>query len=201
MCSYAPEHPFVSDANVTYYPYFPMGIKKHPFKNIGYFVRFLWLAMKADLVIIGGGGIFFDKETGSNPLPQWKFRTNICRLFRTPYEIYRVSVDISQEKNYPTVKKIFQHARQVVVRDMQSKDFLHTLGISAKKMYDPVFFDAGAFPSENMCLKAISTKDWNPSVLESIDIAGKTVGIAFRSGQLDNETLTIEEIVRNITKK
>jgi len=202
VCSYDPENPFFTEKNIHYHPYFPMGIKKHPLKNIGYFLRFLWLVINADLVMMWWGGIFFDSETGSNPLPQWKFRTKICRLFRTPYEIYRVSIDITQKKNYPTIQQIFQYAVKVSVRDFHSRMFLKKeFTIGSWQYIDPVFFDADIPKSENIYVKKIEAQKWNTSILQWIELDNKIVGIAFRSGFLKNEIQSIEEIIRFITQK
>jgi len=88
----------------------------------------------------------------------------------------------------------------VSVRDTQSQKYLETLWISSQLEKDSVFFDAGDFPKRDMCLGNISVQDWNIGVLSNIDIAGKMVWIAFRSGFLADETQQIREIVEYISQ-
>lgn len=74
---------FVHDANVRFVSYFPNNFFGNPFGNIWYFFKNIWLIYRADLLIIGGGGIIFDNEPGvsfDKLLMQWYFRTKIARI-------------------------------------------------------------------------------------------------------------------------
>gem|GEM_PF-5964725 len=112
-----------------------------------------------------------------------------------------MSIDIQKKKNLSILSNIFRHARCVSVRDTHSYDILHTLNISSDIEKDPVFFDAHTFPKNTTCLQNIPAPDWHISLLERLDISGKTVGIAFRSGYLPHENASLQAIVQYITSK
>lgn len=70
--------------NDTHIRFFPNNFKKFPGKNIKYFfenIREIW---RSDVIIIGGGGIFFDNEPGISfrkNLFEWWLRIFFARLF------------------------------------------------------------------------------------------------------------------------
>ncbi len=54
------------DSKVQLFSYFPNAFRKHVFKNIGYFFKNLVQIFRADLIIVGGGGLFYDTEIGQD---------------------------------------------------------------------------------------------------------------------------------------
>jgi polysaccharide pyruvyl transferase WcaK-like protein len=72
------------DSKLGYFSYFPCAVRRHPLANIGYLFRNVVEIFRADLVIIGGGGLFYDNEAGQSFQKQtleWSFRTALARLF------------------------------------------------------------------------------------------------------------------------
>lgn len=52
------------DDSVTWATYFPHAFWSNPFANIGYFFMNIYRIWKADILIVGGGGLIFDNEEG-----------------------------------------------------------------------------------------------------------------------------------------
>ena len=102
---------FYTDSNVEYWEYFPIWIRnpKNILRNLKNYYHFIKTIKWCDKVVIGGGGIFFDNETGnySNPLNQWLFRTEIIKILKKEIIIFWVSIDIKFERNLEKIKKIF----------------------------------------------------------------------------------------------
>ncbi|MDD3794143.1 MAG: polysaccharide pyruvyl transferase family protein [Candidatus Gracilibacteria bacterium] len=97
--TYDKKNPFFLDDNVVYSEYFPIGIRKkrNIFRNIVNFFVFLFSTIRADLIVIGGGGIIYDEEVQStkNPLDSWIFRRRFFRLFFKKVYFFRVGINIS----------------------------------------------------------------------------------------------------------
>lgn len=119
---------------------------------VGDIRRMIKTASESDMLILGGGGLFYD---------YWGF--NIDQLFTTqhvghgiyvdfallstllnkPLMIYAVGVGpLSSETGKSYTKMIFEQAASITVRDEDSKQLLNSLGIPAKKIRvtaDPAF--------------------------------------------------------------
>jgi polysaccharide pyruvyl transferase WcaK-like protein len=50
------------DDSIKWVTYFPHGLLRNPFANIWYLIKNIWLIIRADFIIIGGGGLIFDNE-------------------------------------------------------------------------------------------------------------------------------------------
>lgn len=194
---------FYTDKNLEYLEYFPIWIKnpKNIFRNAKNYYHFIKTIKWCDKVIIGGGGIFFDNETGnySNPLNQWLFRTEIIKMLKKEIIIFWVSIDIKYEKNMKLIKKIFSKAKEVYVRDNASFELLKDLEIKSEIILDPVFSDNGEVGLEkytkNFLLKKIEANTFFLWDIKGIDFSGKRVWLALRSWYLNNEKTVINEII------
>lgn len=185
---------FVFGEHISYFEYFPIGLKNP--KNIWRNIKNAFLSIKnvfwADLVVFGGGGILFDNESWafSNPLYQILMRKKIAEWLGKKIEFFRVSVDIAQEKNYPLLQKILSHAK-VSVRDRVSGEFLSQLWVESSVEYDPVFFDNGAQGIQNyhknFCLKKIQASDFEIEELGNYDFSWKKVWLALRKWYLSQD--------------
>jgi polysaccharide pyruvyl transferase WcaK-like protein len=74
------------DPEVRFVSYFPNRIGEYFFKNIQFLFQNIWLISRADVLIIGGGGIIFDNEPGMSfwvLFTQWSFRIKLARMFGT----------------------------------------------------------------------------------------------------------------------
>ncbi|MCD5380559.1 polysaccharide pyruvyl transferase family protein [Candidatus Gracilibacteria bacterium] len=206
--TYEQEDNFYTAENVKYREYFPIGMKnpKNIFRNIKNFIIFLKEIIKTDLVVIGGGGIFYDSENQSvgSPLKQWLFRVRVAKLFKKQIEIFRVSIDIKYKKNLLIIKDIFTNIDTVSVRDNYSFELLKGLSIikNVSIIKDPVFFDNynGEENTEDEYLintlnktfltDCLQSKNLNidnfKNIIDINDISGKTFGISLRKMNIDN---------------
>jgi len=152
-----------------YVPYFPNGIKKHPIKNIIYFLRQMFAISRSDLLVIGGGGIFFDNETGisfDKILWEWKIRLFFARLFRSQVCFLNVSIEVREEENLRKLKNLFSVRDIILVRDLPSAQKLAQIAVESEVIGDSVFL----LPPESPPLTKRKQK---------------TIGFALRAGFLD----------------
>jgi polysaccharide pyruvyl transferase CsaB len=113
------------------------GLKKVPFAPSG--IRSSLSAQKklaykaikdADLVILGGGGLFVDTESKRAPLI-WAAQAKACRKFNTPYVCYGQSVGpLNSPLSRYLAKLTFQKAQAVHLRDGNSAKYLTKIGVN-----------------------------------------------------------------------
>lgn len=112
-------------------PFIPTGIRSR-FKR-----KQVKLARKAiqraDLVILGGGGLFVDQESWKAPLI-WSEQARWCRKLGTPYLCYGQSIGkLKHRLSRHLAKKTFKGAKAIHVRDesslqiLQEWDLLHAV--------------------------------------------------------------------------
>lgn len=122
------------------------GLKKLPFAPAGLRSRFSKRAkdaklafQEADLVILGGGGLFMDEESGWAPYI-WYRQAKACWTHQKPYICFGQSLGpLRHFWNRWLTKKVFKRAQAVLVRDEASFDLLKKWGISASLGIDPAF--------------------------------------------------------------
>lgn len=120
------------------------GLQKVPFVPFGLRSRFSIrrkeaknAIREADLVILGGGGLFVDTESRLAPWI-WAAQANACRALRTPYLIYGQSVGpLKSWTSRFLTKRVFRSAKAIHVRDGASHRLLLDWGISATLGSDP----------------------------------------------------------------
>ena len=170
------------DKNIVRFSYFPNGFFAHPIRNIGYFFRNAYEMVRADAVVIGGGGLFYDTEAGQSFRKQrleWAIRIRLAKLFRKIICFSAISVDLTPE-HLASIVHWFSGPRTIVsVRDQKSAELLTLAGISVSFVPDPVF----ALESE--------TSSRTPRLRPR-------VGLAFRSGYLPNEAENVKKIIRHL---
>lgn len=194
---------FYTDSNVEYLEYFPIWIKnpKNLFRNLKNYYHFIKTMKWCDKIVIGGGGVFFDNETGnySNPLNQWLFRTEIIKMLKKEIIIFWVSIDIKHNKNLEKINRIFSCVKEIFVRDNASFELLQNLWIKSEVILDPVFYDNWEVWLENykknFLVKKVEAKNFSLNDLKDIDFSEKIVWLAFRSWYLNNEKELINEII------
>jgi len=217
--SYDHKNSFFEDSSVKYREYFPIWIKqpRNIFRNVYNFFVFINTISRSDLVIIWWWGIIYDTENQSvrNPLDQWLFRVKVARFFRKDIIFYGVWIDIKYDNNLDKIKKIFLWAKEIFVRDNNSRDILKKFWIESKIVLDPVFYDKNFNPGVEiskikMCIKKIESGNFTLNDLKDIDFKNKRVWIAIRSGFFNNqvnkklwddlEILKIKELIGFIIK-
>lgn len=168
-----------TDNKVTFFSYFPNGFGKNIFANIGYFFRNCYEIARADLVIVGGGGLFYDNEAGQSwkkQLLEWKLRIVAAKFFRTIVFFWGIGIDVSRE-NRAAFARLFAGKRTVVsVRDRESEKFIESIGQEVHRVRDPVF-----------------TLEYPESIRHK---TRPKVGLALRAGYMPNEPENIEKIIR-----
>ncbi len=130
------------DDSVTWTTYFPHGLFRNPLANIWYFIVNIWRISRADILIVGGGGMIFDNEDGvsfTGLLRQWYFRTKIARLAGTTIVYLAISLEVKQTKNKMMLRKLFQKGDFIIVRDDKSAGLLEALEIPCSQIYDLAF--------------------------------------------------------------
>jgi len=211
--SYEPKNPFFKAQDIEYKEYFPIWFKnlKNIFKNIKNFFVFLKETINADLIVIWGGGLFFDNEFGNkkNPLDLWLWRMKFFHFFLKKVYFFRIWLSIKKENSFEKIYKIFAGKRKIIeVRDNYSLKVLQDLGIeNVVKRYDPVFFDnwdnVEEVLNKKVSIKKIF-KNFTIKDLQWIDFENRKVWIAFRSGYLTKdpelEILMVKEIIEFIQK-
>jgi polysaccharide pyruvyl transferase CsaB len=114
------------------------GLKKVPFVPFGFRSRLkrgqkkaAHAAIKrADLVILGGGGLFVDTETIKAPLI-WAKQAKTCRKLKTPYICYGQSIGpLKHFISRFVTKRVFKNAKAIHVRDNASARTLRKMRIT-----------------------------------------------------------------------
>ena len=163
-----------------WYWYFPCEIRSRPLANVGFFFRTVWEIFRSDLVVIGGGGIFYDNEAGQSFRRQvfgWSLRSRLARFFRKKTLFFGVGVDVRPD-NLPVLRRIFDFPSAIVtVRDAKSAESLSAIGIPATVLPDPAFL----FPPVKR----------NPIFVES----RRSVGLSIRKGYLPDGLESVRQIV------
>lgn len=168
--------------------YFPSDIRKHPLRNIVSLWKMLYDISTSDTLIIGGGWLWYDNESGQNSLIQrlqWLVRVWIAKIARTRILFWWVGIDVTQ-KHIKSYRSIFSGKHSlVVVRDHHSHDLLKTIGISSVIGTDSVIALAQYF-------RALLPKEIIPK--------GQclSLGISVRSGYHGCEIAILKELVKKL---
>ena len=151
------------------------GLKKVPFVPFGLRSRLkrgqkkaAHAAIKgADLVILGGGGLFVDTETIKAPLI-WAKQAKTCRKLNTPYICYGQSIGpLKHFISRFVTKRAFKNAKAIHVRDHTSARILRKMRITEVTVgTDPSLSylqqaNSKAFGPNNAL--AISVRHWTKS--------------------------------------
>lgn len=87
-------------SEIETFSYFPNRFWSHPFQNVGAFFRNVWEILLADLIVIGGGGLFYDTEAGQSFVKQrreWSLRIGVAQLFAKKILYWAISVDLTHD--------------------------------------------------------------------------------------------------------
>ncbi len=171
--------------NIHFLSFFPNNFKNNFFKNIWYFFKNIYITWKSDIVIIGGGGIFFDNEpwiSFKKNLLEWQIRLFFARIFRKQVIFLGISVEVKNEDNQKKLAKIFRKNDKIFPRDERSTQILQKFGVSAEAMYDSVFLWTWKTPQEK------TNKKWK-------------IGISLRPGFLSkNDVEVMSKLCRSLSK-
>lgn len=168
----------ISDPDIQYKSYFPNNIGKNPFWNIWYLIQNILAIWKADVLVIGWGGIIFDNEPGVSfgaVLWQWFMRIKLARIAGTTLLFWWISLEVNQVKNKMQLKKLFTPGDFILVRDARSKWLLDALEIPSIQVQDIVFL-------------------YETKKIDILPTAKKRVWISIRGGFLSDNERYIPEI-------
>lgn len=173
---------------IRYFSYFPNGFRRRPWANAGFFLRTVWEIFRSDLIVVGGGGIFYDNEGQSfgKQVFEWRFRTATARFFRKPVLFFGVGIDVSDE-NAEGLKPIFRDAA-VTVRDEKSAATLSRIGVSSKVVPDPAFL----VPPIREDIENVRGRP----IMDSIP----KIGISIRKGYLNGGDESVCRIIETVRK-
>ena len=172
------------EKNYHFIQYFPSQIRKHPFRNILYAWKNLWSLFSSDLIIIGGGWIFYG-DTNRNQfqklMNQWKWRVWIARFFWKIIFYWSISIEIKNPENFKYLHPLFRGKKIIIsVRDKKSQTIIEDLWYTSHFLPDAVL--------------SMHHDQWTRKNNT------KQVGLAFRWGCLINEKENIEAIIQLIRK-
>ena len=168
--------------------YFPSNIRKHPLRNIVSLWKMLYDISTSDTLIIGGGGLWYDNESGQNSLIQrlqWLLRIWVAKIARTRILFWWVGIDVAK-KHIKSYRSIFSGNHSlVVVRDHHSSDLLKAIEIPSMIGTDSVIALSQYF-------RTLLPKEITPrgQIL--------SLGISVRSGYHDREIDILKNLVRQL---
>ncbi len=178
---------FFQKENIKYLEYFPINIKniKNIKKNILNIFSFVQTVFWSDLIVVWWGWIIFDNEIKwvTNPLKLWLFRKKVFNLFHKNIMYYGIWIDIKDKNNLKLLKKIFNNAFKIYVRDNYSNKLLKQINIKSNIILDPVFYDNINNKNQvnnNYLIKSIISKDFSVDLIKTIDFKEKRVWLALR---------------------
>jgi polysaccharide pyruvyl transferase WcaK-like protein len=140
--TYNPKSLFIKSPELKTVSYFPNNFGNKPFANIGYLIKNIYYIVRADVLIIGGGGIIFDNEPGVSFLKllyQWFLRIKLARISGTTLLFWGISLEVEQIQNKMRLKKLFKLGDYILVRDKRSKWLLDALELPSTEVDDIVF--------------------------------------------------------------
>lgn len=177
------------DKNLSFHHFFPHHLKTHPLKNISYLFDTLKTIQKSDLLLIWGGGIFYDYESNqsiSKQVYEWKLRVYLAQLTRTPIEYRGISIDV-QEHHLNKYRSLFVCAKSVQVRDTHSVNLLKKIDIHSHQESDYVIKKWDEI--QKVCTQ-IGASSKKPTPL--------SIGISLRSGLTHDDRDTMRELIASL---
>jgi polysaccharide pyruvyl transferase WcaK-like protein len=207
--TYDVKNPFIVSKKIKYLEYFPCESKKikNIYRNIKNFYKFISVVKKSDLIVIWGGGIFFDNEwtNVSDPLKSWIFRSKIFKFFNKKVRFHSIGLNIKNTDNLDKIKDIFLIKNaEITVRDKYSHDLLKSLWMHSNIIADPVFSDKWTLKKilkTSYCLEKLHPKQFSPDDLKGYNLEWKRIWIAFRAGYFWDDDKTMTELIEYLLEK
>jgi polysaccharide pyruvyl transferase CsaB len=92
--------------------------------------------LRTDLVIIGGGGLYFDTQETNRWIFGYINLIHMAKFFRKKVVLFGISVGpLHHQESKDAIAKAFIHADLISVRDHLSKELLSSLGIPPQKVH------------------------------------------------------------------
>lgn len=178
------------DAHLFFHHFFPHHLKKHPLKNIGYFFDTFSIIRQSELLVIGGGGIFYDHEKGQSinkQIREWWIRVFLARLAHTPIRYHGIGIDVSSDQ-IERYRPLFAAAEHIGVRDDHSMRLLASLGREGSRESDWVIRE---WEHIQELLKGAK-----PNPLRRHE--QKLIGISLRSGLSQDDHQGMQDLISSL---
>lgn len=141
------ENSFFGDkTGIKFVSFFPNNFKKRFFANIYYFFANIFEIFRSDVIIVGGGGIFFDNEPGisfKKNLLEWQIRLFFAKILRKKVIFLGISVEVKNPENQKKLAKwmrgFHEKNTKIFPRDERSTKILRDFGVNAETLFDSVF--------------------------------------------------------------
>jgi len=204
--TYDTKNIFYEKDNIKYREYFPIWVKnpKNAFINIKNLFIFIKEMISVEKIVIWWWGIIYDNEVQSanDPLVQWLLRVYLAYFLKKEIIFWAVWINIKNNENLKIIKKTFNKAEKVYVRDEYSHKLLKNLDISSRVILDPVFYDNNSkLTNKSSLIKKINSKNFNLEDIKNIDFKNKTVWLALRSWYINSEQKEINKIIEYLLEK
>lgn len=109
--------------------------------------------LRTDLVIIGGGGLYFDTQETNKWFLEYVNLIHRAKFFKKKVALFGISVGpLHHQGSKDAIAKAFMRADIISVRDYLSKDLLVSLGISPQNIHviPDLVFTFNSVPKENV---------------------------------------------------
>jgi|GEM_PF-360422 len=127
--------------NIIFVHYFPYQIRKNPIANFLYLYQNIWHFWTANLVIIGGGGLFYQCEVQKTkyPLTLWKLRILFLKLLQKSVIFFSLGLQLSQQKIKQNLFLFRGKKIKLSIREKTLQKTFQSLGVDSTYLPDPVF--------------------------------------------------------------
>ena len=202
--------PFFEQKNISYHEFFPAWIRRRwgVRRNIKNYQNFTHILKVADLVVIWGGGLFFDKEwtvSSLKNLNMWIFRRKLIAKYKKELVFYAVGINFQDDTNTIYQKKIdtiFSGAHEIYVRDTFSHNYLKKIWIWSEIILDPVYNDHKKYKEKKkLQLWKIDILELSPKSIDITDYSWKIVWLALRKLDIENYEQKIIETIEFLLQK
>lgn len=140
---------------------------------------FLAVASKSDIILVGGGGLFFD--TPFQVLPFWLGRIVAARSVGTPSVLYSVGVGpIEKRRSRRYLRLGLRYADAISVRDEYSAELLRKCGVKG---------EVSILPDPALLLEP-AAESWAKEILREEGVpedGGEKIGVSLRYWQAFDE--------------
>ncbi len=128
--------------NISYIQYFPSALRSFPIKNCKYLWDNIRAIIQSDILVIGGGWIFFTthwEKAFRRQVWQWFFRILLARIFGAYIFFCSISIEVPEKRLHGVLKKLFGFSKSYIsVRDSASQYVLQNIWVSSIVLPDTV---------------------------------------------------------------
>jgi polysaccharide pyruvyl transferase CsaB len=177
--------------------------------------------------LISGGGSLLQDATGKFSIPYYTGIAGLAQLLGKPVFIYSQGIGpVNRKVYYPMIRRVFNRAAYVSVRDEESAELLRLIGVHSEKIEvvpDPVMGLPAKQPQENVEFRkgkereasvvGVSVRYWNEDrsdlaqIAKSLDLmiqhyehSGSPLEIRFLPFHMPSDQNASEEVIRMMSR-